>query len=199
MDFSLFQKAAQENMQKAADRHEKASEAYMLGTEYLQRALKTPQPEAAILLKKALKCYALAIATHRTYSAPYIKCAYIFLRCRNKELAVKYLKEALRLEPGHPLINELLAYCQDAPDQLLLDMKILTQKLERHHLRWNARPGDASAYDDILEEAFQACEDFLAKIEQREAKGEPVHTHHVAYDTLSEIFEKLDEKVANSG
>lgn len=205
MDFELFAKVAVHKGEGDTQRHEKAEQAYALGCEYLQRAKTSPlvtqaqQQKQHLLFKNALKCFAFAIASHRTYAEPYVKAAYIFVLYQQKLLAVNYLKEALRLSPRHAQASELLSFCSATSSgslPLMNDMKKLTQTLEKHYQHWE-KHSDIGHYEAFLGDAFEACERFLTNLETLESQGENVESLFVAYDLLSAAFEQLDEKIAH--
>lgn len=200
MDFELFSTATDQAV-NTTQRSAKAERAYRLGCEYAQRATQSPStPLASTLFQNALKCFAFAITMNRSDAAPYVQAAAIFIRYRQQPLALKYLQEARRLDPEHPEVASLLKYCQgNAPAQTLCaQMQHLTRELLQHTETWQTQAGgqDLAFYEQVLSNAFDACEAFLNTLESQEALGQSMQAEFDAYDVLSEAFENLDALVA---
>lgn len=113
-----------------------------------------------------------AIRIHRTHPEPLVTLGYVLILLDLQKLALKYLKRALELSPGHPDAQELIEYLLkptpsqptptvgseslEPPRVETIDYDQLYQDTEKqilaymHHISTDVRPTLASNQDDCL-------------------------------------------------
>lgn len=112
MDLSLLHDLRQQSSQLASQRHEKSDEAYQEGLKALAQAQASGFRDKAAL-KQASQQFLKAIQMARGKAEPYVGLAYLLLLLGQQDQAIRYLHQALRIEPDHEDSRKLLHHIQN--------------------------------------------------------------------------------------
>ncbi len=120
MDFSAIA-SIQQTRQQLESRRQNQAETLMKSAFEAMRKAFDPQAgrQKRQLLQAALEAFGNALQQQRSNPEIYIGLAYLLISLQEFAQAFNYLQEAQRLAPGHPDIEQMLAYLKQRSERML--------------------------------------------------------------------------------